>query len=235
MPPPIGPQRPSPEELARRIAERLAEQGPPSAKGFSWRTSVLIGRLVSGLIVLATAAALVLGVYAGVDLLLDSPSPPPPQVLSAEISADGDGGTTTALPTTRRLEDFIGVFVNPDAAGGGLADEIPGVGGIGVLMPPASTTSTSSPVGQSSTSTTNPSQVTTTQTSATTTSVGSITTSTSITTVPKPTLPSTTTSVPAPTTVVTITTTTTTEASTTTLVEETTTTCGNNGNGKGNC
>jgi hypothetical protein len=185
------------------------------------------------LIVLTTAAVLVLGVYAGVDLLLDSPSPDPPQVLSAEISVDGDGVTTSAVPTTRRLEDFIGVFVNPETAGGELADAIPGVRGIGVFMPPASTTSTSSPLGQSSTSTTNPSQVTTTQTSATTTSVGSITTSTSITTVPKPTLPSTTTSVPSPTTVVTITTTT--DASTTTLVEETTTTCGNNGSGKGNC
>lgn len=234
MPPPIGPQRPTPEELARRIAQRLAEQGPPTAKGFSWRTSVLVGRLVSGLVVLTTAAVLVLGVYAGVDLLLDSPPPASPQVLSAEISMDGDGGTSIAVPTTRRLEDFIGVFVNPEAAGGGLADLIPGVGGIGVLMPPASTTSTSFPVGQSSTSTTNPSQVTTTQ-SASTTSIGSITTSTSITTVPKPTLPTTTTSLPSPTTVVTITTTTTTETSTTTLFEETTTTCGNNGNGKGNC
>ena len=247
MPPPTGPRRPSPEELAKQIAARLAETGESNSKRSSLRNSVLVGRLVSGTIVLSTAAVLVLGIFAGVDLLLDDASVESPQVLSLEVTPREDDPTTTnGVLTTQNLEDFIGLFAeNPtETTGFGLVTTtIPGAGGIGVPMPGVSNTSTTAPAGGASTTVgtnaTTPAQVTTTQPPTTSSSGPSITsTSTTTSTVPMPTIPATTPTVTIPSTVpttLTIPTTTTIEASTTTLFEDTTTTCGNKGSGKGNC
>lgn len=199
---------------------------------------------MSGALVLTTAAVLVLGIFAGVDLLIDPASAGPPEVLSAEVT-DADPGTTTVTNTVA-LEDFIGIFETAEVTGHSLVSTTARkVGGIGVAMPPASTTSTSVPVAHSSTSTTKPSRVTTTQLSPSSTSGGS-----SPTTVPGPSIPTTTVANPPSTTARTpvttptttasstttiLSTTTTIATSTTTLIDATTTSCGNNGGGKGNC
>lgn len=260
MPPPTGPRRPSPDELAKQIAARLAETGEANSRRFSLSDSVLVGRLVSGTIVLSTAAVLVLGIFAGVDLLLDDasagPTAEPPQVLSLEVTGEDDPDPTNGVPTTPNLGDLIGLFAENPAETTGLGlvtTTIPGAVGIGVPMPGVSNPSTTASAGGASTTvgtnTTPPAEVTTTSTPAavttsqlpTTSSSGAsmTTTSTSTSTVPMPTIPATTTTVTIPSTTVpttlTIPTTTTIEASTTTLFEDTTTTCGNKGGGKGNC
>jgi hypothetical protein len=217
----------SPEEFAKDLARRLAATPPPPDPGFSWRDSVVVGRLISGGAVALFAVVLVGLVFSGVGWVMRGDGEIEPEVLSANIgtSAETPSTTTGDSAISDDVESFTtmpGELFPPP-----MADDPSGV--TPVTLPEATTTSTT---GSGETSTT---AATATSTSVATTQPPASSTSTiappqTTTTVATPTTP------PPPTTTLPPSTTTTVEDTTTTTIQDTTTTtCGNNGQGRGNC
>ena len=206
----------SPDELARLVAEHLAEN-PVRKKRFSVRNSVLVGRLISGAVALVTAALLVLGTFAGVNWVVGGPAGALP---GQDSGRDPTGVSSDREETTSTIaaEVLARSLVN-DVLGGRYAITS-GSNGPFPALPPPVTTPISTVTSTASASPPTSSSVTTSSSSPTTPTTSTPPTTT--TAVVTPTLPTTSTTMPA----------------TTTTEPTTTTTCrGNNGsgNGDGNC
>ncbi|HEU4318747.1 MAG TPA: hypothetical protein VFS66_01555 [Acidimicrobiia bacterium] len=225
MPQPFGRDNLSPEELARQLAEHLAQTSGP-ARRFSLRSSVLVGRLISGVLIMGTAAIAVVAVVFGANWLLDRTSRNAPEVLAiAPISNSATGYSSTT--TTLGSDFLLAVVTTGGSSGSDLPTEFVGAASFLPALP-APTTTTTVPA---SATTSTPESAGSTAGSAPTTTRPAVTT-TSTAPLPAPTLPTTTTT--STTTTTTAEATTTTVAATSTTDEATTTTCGgNNGGGSG--
>lgn len=222
MPHPAG-RNSSPEEFAKELARRLAATPPPPDPGFSWRDSVLVGRLISGGVVALFAVVLVGLIFSGVGWVVSGDGEIEPEVLSANVETSSTHAGETPSTTTGDSsisDDVESATTLPGELPPPLVDNPSGV--TSVTLPEATTTSTAGSGGATSTS------VATTQppaSSTPTTAPPQTTTTVATTTTPPP-----------PTTTLPPSTTTTVEDTTTTTIEDTTTTtCGNNGQGRGNC
>ncbi|HUG08826.1 MAG TPA: hypothetical protein VMP13_08035 [Acidimicrobiia bacterium] len=233
MPHPRGRRHPTPDELAKQIAQRLSESSPPPEPGFSWRNSIVVGRLISGSFVVVFAVAVVGVVLAGVTWLGADVGEVEPEVLSANVGADsslppsegsdgpsaGSAPSVLTEPNTPTSFGALPVTVSEDSGDTTSVTLLPPTTTIdpGDVGPPTSSATTST----SGTGSTSQAPASTTSSTAPTT-----TTPRQTTTTPPPT--TTTTTIPPSTT-------TTVQATTTTTVATTTTTCRNNGRGPGAC
>ena len=98
MLPSNGRRDPRQSDLARKIAERLAD-ATPTRKRFSFRDSVLVGRLISGSIILLAVVAGVAVVALGANWVLDNSSPPTTQVLLAGNDEDHEQDPVVSTTT----------------------------------------------------------------------------------------------------------------------------------------
>ncbi|HEX6219567.1 MAG TPA: hypothetical protein VF115_00590 [Acidimicrobiia bacterium] len=219
MPNPHGRDRLSPDDLARMLASQLASPQPQKTR-FSLRDSVLVGRLIAGVIIILMGVGIVGAVLLGVDWWTDRSSAA--EVLgSTEITSDT--GSSAASETSAAH----------GSPGSGM-DPFVGPGSVGVtplatswVFPEMPSPTTTLPVLPDSASTTSRRSTSTTPGTPSTLAPG--------TTSPAP--PTTTAEPVAPTTQTPTTTTvagaTTTGAPTTTTGETTTTCAGNSGGGRG--
>lgn len=208
MPQPNRRDRLNPEDLAKKIAERLSESGAPKSDvTFSLRNSVLVGRLISGLIIVALAGGLAFAVTIGVNWFMGRSDAATGEIEAIYPEGGGEGGSDGVSTDTTDPFEVQGVVV------------------------PSSTTTTTTLAGPFATPTTvapstratlPPTTTTTTPPSTTATTVQSTTSSSTgpATTQPPSTSPPTT-ATTAPTTTTTLVTTTT-LPSTTTLPPDTT-------------
>ena len=220
----------SPDEFAKELARRLAATPPPPDPGFSWRDSVVVGRLISGGVVALFAVVLVGLVFSGVGWVLSGDGEIEPEVLSANVETSSTQAGETPSTTTGDSsisDDVESATTLPGELPPPPVDNPSGV--TSVTLPEATTTTTA---GSGETSTTAPNA---TSTSVATTQPPASSTSTTAPPQTTTTL-ATTTTPPPPTTTLPPSTTTTVEDTTTTTIEDTTTTtCGNQGQGRGNC
>ena len=224
LPPPNRRHDPTPEDLARAVADRLARSKPTTVR-FSLRDSVLVGRIVTGVTALVSIALVVAGVVTGANWLLARTTEPHPEVLANTFDVNGAGGEAAADATMSTTPDgtllplVTLMFPTPLSS---TTDSVDRPGPAAATVPPATTTTTTSaPV------TSNPVVSTSMPTTTSVPETGGVSSSTTTTTTrPSPTTTSgtTTTTAPPTTTTTASTTTTTTAASTTTTTATTSTT-----------
>lgn len=204
----------SPDEIATLVAQHIADTNRSSRRRLP--ESVLLARLGSAIGVLLATSALVVGVFAGVNWLLDGPlaatSVGPP--VASGWRPDDRPQTPSAIPERIAVE-VLGLSVTSTDP---MLAFLPPAATPDTPTPPSATTS---PAVTTTTSTTGAGSPTTTLSAQTTTPI-SITTTTLVTTATVP--PTTTTTSPEPTT------TTTPGTTTTSSPLSSTTTCQGNGN-----
>ncbi|MGH3650817.1 MAG: hypothetical protein ACRDU9_08930, partial [Acidimicrobiia bacterium] len=181
MPYPNHGNRLSPEELAKLVAEHLGETPVPT-KRFSVRNSVLLGRLISGAVAMASAAVLVLAIFVGVNWVFGGPVGALPGQGNGPDPI-GLGSDEDATTSTVAVEVLSRSFTS-DVLGGGYVIIAESGGPFPALPPPvtnpispgSSTTAVSSTASSVTTSSSSPATSTTSSPPTTNTTVATTTT-----------------------------------------------------------